>query len=110
MDNLIDRAVWFPSLDQLIKAVKVLDQLYDDLAGTWTGGIVFIDLRGGFLLVVTFDSDLYVSFSPPFESLFPPERLVSITLDDACKNGNRYRAWLGGDIPNTLRVLKLLPC
>lgn len=105
--DLIDKAVWLESMERVLNVIGVLDQLYD--SDMWVGGILFRDTLGGFLLVATFDRDTYIALGTPWERLFPPAHLRAITLDEACAQDRRYHPWLRGEIPNTLRLLRLLP-
>ena len=107
MPPLVEKAVWLESLERVHNVIKVLDQLYGP--DTWIGGVLFADVRGGFLLVVTLDPDTYIALGTPWENLFPPNHLRSITLEEACWDWRRYRAWLAGSICTSLRGLKLLP-
>jgi hypothetical protein len=105
--QLIEKAVWLESLERVRNVVVVLGQLYDD--GMWLGALLFADVQGGFLLVVTFNPVHYPARGTPWESLFPPSHLRPISLVDACTNWRRYHLWLGGEICTPLRRLKLLP-
>jgi hypothetical protein len=104
---LIEKAVWLDSLDRVHKVLSVLEQLYDH--EMWLGGLLFTDVQGGFLLIVTLNPDTYMALGTPWENLFPSNHLRPITLVEACTNWRRYRPWLGGEICTVLRVLKLLP-
>lgn len=105
--ELIEKAVWLSDLIRARNVIALMDHIYDK--DIWTGGMLFIDTRGGFLLVACFDPDSYIALGTPFETLFPEEHLRSVTLEEACFDGRRYRPWLAGDIPNTLRALRILP-
>lgn len=107
MIETVDKAVWLESLERVQHVIELMEKLYD--TNVWTGGMLFQDLQGGFVLVSCFDPDQYVAFGTPFESLCPERDLRALTLEEACANGGRYRPWLAGDIPNVLRMLKLLP-
>lgn len=107
MTNTIDKAVYIEDLERVYNVVNVLEQLYT--ADMWTGGMLFVDVQGGFLLVACFDSDTYISLATPWETLFSPGHLRYITLEEACAHRQRYRPWLVGDIVATLRSLRLLP-
>lgn len=105
--ELIEKAVWLESLDRVHNVIKVLDQLYG--SDMWLGGLLFADVMGGFLLVVSLDPDTYIALGTPWENLFPPVHLRSITFEQACINWRRYRPWLGREICTVLRGLRLLP-
>lgn len=107
MPDTIDKAVYLESLERVYNVIGVLEQLYD--ADTWTGGMLFVDTQGGFLLVACFDPDTYTALGTPWETLFPPAHLRYLGLEEACAHRQRYRPWLAGDIVNTLRALRLLP-
>lgn len=107
MPDTIDKAVWLQDIDRVYNVIGVLDQLYDSTI--WTGGLLFMDMRGGFLLVACFDPDTYVALGTPWETLFPPDHLRALTLEEACSNSLRYRPWLTGEVVLALRFLKLLP-
>lgn len=107
MTELIDKAVWLDSLDRVHNVINVLGQLYD--SEMWLGGLLFQDVQGGFLLVVTLNPDTYIALGTPWENLFPASHLRPITLEEACTAWRRYRPWLGGDICTVLRGLRLLP-
>ena len=105
--ELVEKAVWLDSLDRVQKVLSVLNQLYGP--DMWLGGLLFADVHGGFLLVVTLNPDSYIALGTPWENLFPANHLRSITLEEACLDWRRYHPWLRGDIPIALRTLKLLP-
>jgi hypothetical protein len=107
MRETTDKAVWLEDIARVSNVIHVLNQLYD--ADMWTGGMLFVDTQGGFLLVACFDPDTYVALGTPWETLFPPAALRPLTLQEACAHSSRYRPWLVGDIVNTLRFLRLLP-
>lgn len=107
MTDTIDKAVYLEDLGRVYNVVGVLEHLYT--ADVWTGGMLFVDTRGGLLLVACFDPDTYTALGTPWETLFPPAHLRSITLEEACAHRQRYRPWLAGDIVTTLRALRLLP-
>lgn len=107
MPEPIEKAVWLDSLDRVHKVISVLEQLYD--REMWLGGLLFLDVQGGFLLVVTLNPDTYTALGTPWENLFPANHLRPITLVEACTAWRRYRPWLQGNIPTALRELKLLP-
>jgi hypothetical protein len=107
MRTLIEKAVWLADMERVHNVIKVLGQLYRQ---EWQGGLLFRDsIQGGFLLVVTLHPDHYAASGTPWETIFPSEHLRSVTLEEACFNSRRYHAWLSGDIPDVLRLLKLLP-
>ena len=103
----IEKAVWLESLDRVRNVIHVLGQLYD--REMWLGGLLFADVQGGFLLVITLNPDTYIALGTPWENLFPPAHLRPITLVEACTDWRRYRPWLGGEICTVLRALRLLP-
>lgn len=103
----IEKAVWLDDLERVRKVVSVLGQLYD--REMWLGGLLFADVQGGFLLIVTFNPDTYIALGTPWENLFPSNHLRPITLVEACTNWRRYRPWLGGEIRTVLQGLRLLP-
>lgn len=105
--DLVEKAVWLCDLVRVRNVVQVLTELYD--SNTWVGGMVFQDTRSGFLLVATFDRDRYAHRLLPFDIIFEDRDLRSITLAQAMGDHRRYRPFVGGDIPNTLRAVKLLP-
>jgi len=107
MSELIEKAVWLDSLDRVQKVLSVLEQIYG--GDIWVGGLLFQDVQGGFLLVVTLNPDTYIALGTPWENLFPSSHLRPITLEEACNAWRRYRPWLGGEICTVLRALKLLP-
>jgi hypothetical protein len=107
MRTLIEKAVWLADMERVHNVIKVLGQLYRQ---EWQGGILFRDItQGGFLLVVTLHPDHYAAHGTPWETIFPADHLRSITLVEACTAWRRYRPWLSGDIPDLLRLFKLLP-
>jgi hypothetical protein len=105
--ELIEKAVWLDSLERVHNVIKVLDQLYGP--DMWLGGLLFRDIQGGFLLVVTLNPDTYIALGTPWENLFPANHLRPITLVEACTDWRRYRPWLDGEICTALRHLRLLP-
>lgn len=107
MTETIEKAVALESLERVRDVIGHLERLYD--RDTWTGGLLFADSRGGFLLVACFNADQYVAFGTPFETLFPERDLRPLTLEEALMDGRRYQPWLMGDIPGVLRGLRLLP-
>jgi len=107
MPDLIEKAVWLDDLERVRKVITVLAQLYGP--DVWLGGLLFQDVRGGFLLVVTFDPDTYIVLGTHWEDLFPASHQRPITLVEACTDWRRYRPWLAGEICTVLRGLRLLP-
>lgn len=107
MTELVEKAVWLESQERVRDVIKLMGRLYDN--DIWQGGLLFRDLQGGFLLVVTFNPDTYLALGTPFETLFPASHLRPVTLEEACTQWRRYRPCLSGDMTIALRALKLLP-
>jgi len=107
MPETVDKAVWLESLGRVEHVIRLMELIYD--TNVWTGGLLFQDLQGGFLLVACFDPDQYMAFGTPWERLFPERDLRPLTLEEALANNSRYRPWFTGDITMVLRHLKLLP-
>lgn len=107
MTELVEKAVFLDDFTRVQNVIALLERLYS--RDVWQGGILFVVSGGGFLLVVTFDLELYRNAGPFFETLFPERDLRSVTLAEACAERRRYQPWLSGDIATTLRTMRLLP-
>jgi len=107
MPETIDKAVWLEDMKRVTDVVELLERTYTTNA--WTGGMVFQDVGGGFLLVACFDAAMYPGEEVAWEALFPARDLRVLTLEQALADGHRVRPWLAGDVALMLRGLKLLP-
>lgn len=107
MPDTIDKSVWLEGMDRVLNVIALLERTYE--SDVWTGGLLFQDMVAGFVLVVSFDPERYPGDHIAFEALFPARDLRDLTMDQACTLPNRFRPWLGGDLPAVLRHLKLLP-
>lgn len=107
MTKVTEKAVWLDSIERAHNVLTVLDQLYS--REVWLGGILFRDLHGGFLLVVTFNPDTYKDLGTSWEALFPSAHLRSLSFEDAWADWRRYRPWLAGETLQTIRTMRLLP-
>lgn len=107
MPETIDKAVWLEGMSHVLGVISLLERIYE--TDVWTGALLFQDLQVGFLLVACFDPERYPGEHIAFEALFPARDLRDLTMQQACTLPNRYRPWLGGDLPAVLSHLKLLP-
>lgn len=107
MPDTIDKSVWLEDMERVLNVIALLESTYP--TDVWTGAMVFQDMVAGFILVACFDPEQYPGDHIEFRALFPSRDLRDLDMQQACTLPNRFRPWLGGDLPAVLRHLKLLP-